>query len=102
MTLYRIHVDQLDEPYPTADDQTLLAGMERLGKRGIPVGCRGGGCGVCKVRIDQGDYRCKKMSRAQVTLEEERAGYVLACRCHPLSDIRLTVIGRMKKAVLAT
>ena len=100
MPMYEIHIDQLDQPYQTSSEQTLLAGMERLGKRGIPVGCRGGGCGVCKVRINQGDYYCKKMSRAHVSVEEQEQGYVLACRCLPRSDIRLTVVGKMQKAVL--
>ncbi|MGB0713665.1 MAG: 2Fe-2S iron-sulfur cluster-binding protein [Gammaproteobacteria bacterium] len=100
MTQYDINIEGLDDGhYLCSDQQTLLAGMERLGKRGIPVGCRGGGCGVCKVHISTGDYRCKKMSRAHVTEQEEAEGYVLACRCLPESDIRMDVIGNMKKAV---
>lgn len=99
MTQFQINISGTDVGYLCGEEQTLLAGMERLGKRGIPVGCRGGGCGVCKVRIDTGGYRTRKMSRAQVTEQEEGAGYVLACRCLPLSDITLTVVGTMKKAV---
>lgn len=98
--MFTIQIDSLDETYRSSSEQTLLAGMERLGKRGIPVGCRGGGCGVCKVHITKGDYSCKKMSRAHVSAEEQQDGYVLACRCRPLSDIELTVIGKMKAAVL--
>ncbi len=97
---FKIEIDNLTEPYSTPSGKTLLAGMEALGKRSIPVGCRGGGCGVCKVHITKGDYHCKKMSRAHVSVEEEREGYVLACRCLPLSNIQLRVIGKMKAAVL--
>ncbi len=102
MTMFEIHIDSLQQSFSASSEQTLLSGMERLGKRGIPVGCRGGGCGVCKVRIDKGRYRCKKMSRAHVSAEEESQGYVLACRCMALSDIQLTVVGQMKKAVFGT
>lgn len=100
--MYQIHIDVLNESFSSSSEQTLLSGMESLGKRGIPVGCRGGGCGVCKVRINKGRYRTKKMSRAHVSAEEEQQGYVLACRCMALSDLQLTVVGKMKKAVFGT
>lgn len=97
----KIQIEALSETYQCTFEQTLLGGMEQLGKKGIPVGCRGGGCGVCKVHITQGSYHCKKMSRAHISEQEEAEGYVLACRCHPLSDIQLRVVGRMKTALLA-
>lgn len=97
--VYRISIQEVGEAYPCGEGQTLLEGMERLGRKGIPVGCRGGGCGVCKVHITAGDYATRRMSRAQVSVEEEAAGYVLACRCRPQSDITLRVVGKMKAAV---
>ena len=98
----KIEIEDVAEPYQCSEQQTLLRGMEALGRRGIPVGCRGGGCGVCKVQITSGDYRCKKMSRAHISEEEEQQGYVLACRCNPLSDLQLRVVGQMKAAVLGS
>jgi ferredoxin len=74
--------------------------MEALGRKGIPVGCRGGGCGVCKVEITSGQYTKRVMSRDHVTAEEEARGCVLACRVKPLSDISLKVVGKMKKNVV--
>ena len=94
---HQVTIVETGEVYRCREDETLLAGMERLGKRGIPVGCRGGGCGVCKVQVEAGEY-----SRAYVSAEEEAAGIVLACRVKPLSDIRLAVLGKMKKNVCAT
>ena len=79
-------------------DEHLLAGMERLGRRGIPVGCRGGGCGVCKVQVLEGRVRRLKMSRDCVSREDEAQGQALACRIHAESDLRIRVIGQMKKA----
>lgn len=95
---YTIRIDGIDEPFICRPQEMLLAGMVRLGKRGIPVGCRSGGCGVCKVQVQQGEYTTGKMSRAQVSEQEEQAGFVLACRCQPNSDLVITVVGQMRKA----
>lgn len=53
----------------------------------IAVGCRGGGCGVCRVRILDGTYTTKRMSRRHVSQADEDAGIVLACRTVPASDL---------------
>lgn len=101
MAVFEVTIEETGEVYRCSADESLLGGMERLGKRGIPVGCRCGGCGVCKVRIGQGNYQKRVMSREHVTPEEEARGVVLACRVRPLSDIRLSVVGRMKKMLCA-
>jgi ferredoxin len=75
--------------------------MEVLGRKGIPVGCRGGGCGVCKVRVLQGVYHTRKMSRACISDEEELRGVVLACKLFPESDLRVKVLGKMVVALQA-
>ena len=74
--------------------------MVALGRKGIPLGCRNGGCGVCKVTILSGEYTSRVMSRAHVSEEDERQGHVLACRVKPCSDIRISVVGKLKKAVV--
>jgi Na+-transporting NADH:ubiquinone oxidoreductase subunit NqrF len=73
--------------------------MELLGRRGIPVGCRGGGCGVCKVRIDSGEVRTEKMSRQHVSVEDQAAGVVLACRAYPCSDVQLSALDKMARCI---
>ncbi len=57
--------------------------------RKLPVGCRRGGCGVCRARIIQGEYRRDPMSRAHVSEADEAAGVVLSCAIYPLSDLTL-------------
>ena len=52
---YQIVIEDTGEQYPCDERESVLEGMARLGRRGIPVGCRGGGCGVCKVRILSGE-----------------------------------------------
>jgi len=97
---YNVQIEDTGEHYPCADTRSLLEGMESLGRKGIPVGCRNGGCGVCKVAIHEGRYTSRVMSREHVSADEEAQGVVLACRVKPASDIRLAVLGKMRRAVL--
>ncbi|MEK7913646.1 2Fe-2S iron-sulfur cluster-binding protein [Burkholderia contaminans] len=93
-----VTIAQTDERYACATGESLLAGMAKLGRRGIPVGCLNGGCGVCKVRVLRGAVRkLGPISRAHVSVDEEDAGYALACRVAPDGDVELEVAGRLKK-----
>jgi len=96
---YTITIENTGESYRCADHRSVLEGMEALGRKGIPVGCRGGGCGVCKVQITQGSYARRVMSRAHVSAAEEASGCVLSCRVKPTSDLRLRVVGPLTKTV---
>jgi len=85
------------EVFNCREDQHLLQGMQafRVGEpllRVIPVGCRGGGCGVCRVRILSGEYQARKMSCKHVGESERAAGEALACRVYPRSDITIEVL----------
>lgn len=97
--VYTVVIANTGERYPCRSDQSLLAAMEGLGRKGIPVGCRGGGCGVCKVWIQAGTVRCERMSRAHVSAEEEACGHVLACRAFPASDLDLRAVARMARCL---
>ncbi|HHX6570290.1 TPA: 2Fe-2S iron-sulfur cluster-binding protein [Pseudomonas aeruginosa] len=76
-------------------DHPVLHAMERRGRRCLPVGCRSGGCGLCKVRVLHGEYRCGPMSSRHAPAAARAAGEVLACRLYPLSD--LTIESRAPK-----
>ena len=101
MAKHLIRIENTGETYMCAEDENVLRGMEALGRRGIPVGCRGGGCGVCKVYITHGEYEARKMSKAYVTDEELADNVVLACRVYPRGELSLNVIGKMVKSVCA-
>ncbi len=73
--------------FPVRDGHLVLREMLLRPGRDISVGCRGGGCGVCRVQVLSGDYLTRRMSRAHVTEAEQAAGIVLACRLIPLTDI---------------
>ena len=99
MIYFNVLIEETGESFRCSPTETLLVGMERLGKKGIPVGCRGGGCGVCKVEITSGSYVKRVMSRDYVSVEDEADDRVLACRVRPSSDITLKVLGKMAKNV---
>ncbi|MDN5873923.1 MAG: 2Fe-2S iron-sulfur cluster-binding protein [Sinobacteraceae bacterium] len=87
-----------NDVFSCAEDVDVLHAMMALGRKGIPVGCRGGGCGVCKVRVLSGEYSTGRMSRARVTEEEEKQGFALACKLYAQGDLRLEVVGKMSRA----
>lgn len=93
-----VRVAQTGETYACATDESLLRGMLRLGRKGIPAGCVNGGCGVCKVRILDGTVRALgPVSRAHVSADEECAGITLACRVAPACAVTLEVTGRLQR-----
>lgn len=69
------------------NDEYVLFAMQRIGKTYIPIGCKGGGCGVCRINIISGKVDYGRMSKAHVTVEEKNNGYALACRIKPKSDL---------------
>ncbi|MFP2467798.1 NADH oxidoreductase [Pseudescherichia vulneris] len=65
---------------------TLLEALES-NRVAVNAACRAGVCGCCKTRVVSGDYRVT--STMTLTEEEQKQGYVLACSCHPQSDLVL-------------
>lgn len=78
--------------FECAENERVLLAMERCGENDIGVGCRGGGCGICRIRVIEGDYRTGKMSVAKVSETEREAGFALACRLFPASDLLIEVV----------
>jgi len=99
MSYYLVTIEDTGETFRASEKQTVLDGMAMLGKKGIPVGCCGGGCGICKIEIVSGSYNKRKMSRDHISEEDEANNRVLACRVWPTSDLRLKVLGKMSKNV---
>lgn len=87
MARYRISVQDRDTEFDCAPGQLLLHAMESCARKEIPVGCRCGGCGLCVIRVLDGRYDSKRMSRAHISEADEAAGRVLACRIFPNSDL---------------
>ena len=76
-----------DRTFTCRQGQSLLTAMIACGRTGIKVGCRNGGCGVCRVRVLSGNYASEKMTRSRISEADEAQGIVLACRILPDSDL---------------
>ncbi len=75
------------------DDELLLTTLSRLPKKAITVGCRRGGCGVCKVKVVSGSVKViQKMSRARVNERDVEKGFYLACSVVPISDLVVKLV----------
>jgi len=101
---FKISIEGTDDSFECGDGQNALAAMEKLGRKGIPVGCRGGGCGICRVQVvgqmaSNKNYRTLKMSRAQVSEQDVAAGIALACKLIPQGDILLRPLGKLQKCL---
>lgn len=78
----------------TGEECTCTEGellLKALCKAGIGKhGCNGGGCGICKVEIQSGNYEVvKKMSRAHISPQEEEANTVLSCCVVPHGNLTI-------------
>ncbi len=96
---HQVTIEETGEQYRCGEQESLLVAMARSGRRGIPLGCRGGGCGVCKVQVTGGAFEKRVMSRQHVSDDDLACDRVLACRVFPRGDVSLKVLGAMHKAV---
>lgn len=88
---FTVSIPSLGKVFLCRSDEYLFAAMRRAGF--FKGGCRGGGCGICKVRVISGEVSLGAMSREHVTREEEAEGYILACRAGLESDVVLEICG---------
>ncbi|MBJ7552556.1 2Fe-2S iron-sulfur cluster-binding protein [Marinomonas ostreistagni] len=75
------------EPRPGSSLLEYIGSNKNLG---VLVGCRGGGCGVCKCRVVKGEFFAKAMSKSHISQEEREQGVVLACRVFPVTPMHVS------------
>lgn len=86
--VHKVTIFGTDIIFNCHEDEYLFAAMHRAGVI-IQSGCRGGGCGICKVRLIGGEVSRETMSREHISEADESAGFLLSCRVKPLSDLVL-------------
>ncbi len=86
VAIHTIRVRDDDASFACRGDQDVLDAAVRAGIRVLTVGCRGGGCGICRIAICEGSYTCGRMSKRHVPDDSERR-LALACRIYPSSDL---------------
>lgn len=98
---FQVRVEGSDKVITCRPDEPLLIAMERQGYANIPVGCRKGGCGVCKIRVTAGEFEVGKMSIKHVSEQERHKNFSLACKTFPKSDL-LFALHKRKGRVIDT
>lgn len=90
---HRITIEGSAQAYLSHAGQSVLDAM--VGRpSAVEVGCRSGGCGVCRVEVLRGGYDCGLMSAEQISADCRSRGILLACRVFPNSDLHLRPLGK--------
>jgi ferredoxin len=69
-------------------EETVLAAI-LAGGASVMFGCRGGGCGTCKMRVTSGQIDHGRCSAAVLPEEEKKSGWFLSCQARALSDLTI-------------
>lgn len=91
---FEVIVEQAGVAFPCAGEETVLEAMASRGRAGVQVGCRNGGCGVCRVQVLDGEFETGLMSSEQISVTDRASGIALACRLFPRANLRLRALGR--------
>lgn len=76
---------------PVLSGETILEASRRYGLS-FRIGCREGGCGICKVKLLSGKIRYQKtVSESVISQNEQEQGIFLLCRAVPMSDINISL-----------
>lgn len=89
---YRVRVSDTGETFEVSRGETILNAALRTGVR-LPHECTFGGCGTCRVRLQEGSVHYDEFPMA-LTEEEAAQGYALACQAHLDGDVVLATAGR--------
>ena len=91
---HRITIEGCNAEYACNGDQSVLEAMVGRRATGIEIGCRSGGCGVCRVQVLSGRYQRGLMSADEIGSECRKQDIALACRVMPSSDLHLRALGK--------
>jgi CDP-4-dehydro-6-deoxyglucose reductase len=72
--------------------ESVLGALLRSGAK-VVFGCRGGGCGACKMRLAAGRVDHGRCSVAVLPEAERAQGWFLSCQARPLGDISVELTG---------
>ena len=96
MRLFSITIIPSGEKFDCGASQNVLAAMNKSRCKSVASGCRRGGCGICRVEVIDGGYHTLRMSRNQISEDDEARVICLACRLIPESELVIKPIGFSK------
>jgi ferredoxin len=97
--LYTITLRPVGSTVACGPEETVLAAILRAGAS-VMFGCRGGGCGTCKMRLTSGQIERGRCSAAVLLDEEKTCGWFLSCQARALSDLTIELSAANKYRVL--
>ena len=84
--MHRVTVEPDGIVLPVRDGETILDAIVRAGFK-FRIGCKGGGCGVCKMDLLSGEVRYDKRVAQTVLPDGDRGLVALTCRSVPTTDV---------------
>lgn len=99
LRMFTIKITDTNEPncqWISIDTESVLDGAQKNGVK-IPYACKGGGCGLCKVRVEEGEFERGRSSIAVLPNDERILNYTLACKTYPKSNMKIQLDMSRKK-----
>ena len=97
--MYTITLSPVGDTVPCSPAETVLAAILGSGAS-VMFGCRGGGCGTCKMRAISGQVEHGRCSAAALLEEEKGPGWFLSCQARALSDLTIELTAANKYRAL--
>lgn len=88
---YQVLWMQTQKAFEVSEDESVLDAATRQGID-LPHECTFGGCGTCRMKVEQGEFAYADGELPLAMSEEEHArGYALACQARAKSDLVISV-----------
>lgn len=88
--MYTVSILEGGQKFETSAKASILTGAVDAGIA-FPHSCGEGFCGTCKCKVVSGEFELSESIDYLVSREEQAAGYVLACRTRPTSDLVVSI-----------
>jgi ferredoxin len=86
--MFTIKITDTNGQWIGSDTESILDGAQRNRVK-IPYACKGGGCGLCKVRVEEGEFERGRSSMAVLPNDERSLNYTLACKTYPKGNMKI-------------
>ena len=97
--MYTITLNPVGAAVPCRPEETVLTAILGSGAS-VAFGCRGGGCGACKMRAISGHVEHGRYSAAVLLEDEKASGWFLSCQARALTDLTIELTAANKYRVL--
>ena len=92
---YTITLSPIGDAIVCRPGENVLGAILRSGAK-VVFGCKGGGCGACKMQLRSGAVDHGRCSVAVLPDEDKESGAFLSCQARPLSDLTVELTAANK------